>query len=306
MTRNFISNWKYDSLMPPYRLPQFGKSNVSSCYPFGIPKSMEITTENNGTPFKISDINSLSNIGIRNNFISSIGNDTATFDKIYCESIGGYPKDAILLYNDSRYGFVYLQSLIDDNTYDFTENGIDENYWKIAGNATSVFDSNATYAHLIGTAYIPKSDLIGENNNKWYRAISKYAYYYGALYRTFTNLDNVSGKYSFDTVMEVSLSQEETLINPDELLANPSKYPNTTFEHRLYISNCYAFSNSRSYQITSSTNGTMNFSYNDVYYGNYSNLFVSPGMYYSLWVRNNNYYTSETSTNICTVQVYQF
>ena len=209
----------------------------------------------------------------------------------------------LLLYNDSRYGFVYLQSLIDDNTYDFTENGIDENYWKIAGNATSVFDSNATYAHLIGTAYIPKSDLIGENNNKWYRAISKYAYYYGALYRTFAKLDNVSGKYSFDTVMELSLSQEETLINPDELLANPSKYPNTTFEHRLYISSCYAFSNSRSYQITSSTNGTMNFSYDDVYYGNYSNLFVSPGMYYSLWVRNNNYYTSETSTNICTVKV---
>ena len=65
-----------------------------------------------------------------------LGNDMmeVTFDKEFCEYIGGYPKDAVLWFKHDGNHYDLVVSMIEDNKYDFTEHPeyVDGIHWRWA------------------------------------------------------------------------------------------------------------------------------------------------------------------------------
>lgn len=78
-----------------------------------------------------------------------------TYNSAVASAIGGYPEGAILGYIDSNNQFMLVQSLIDDNTNNFTQNPslIDNINWKVALNFADVDLANTAPAQ----SFIDKS-----------------------------------------------------------------------------------------------------------------------------------------------------
>ena len=75
-------------------------------------------------------VNTLGYIGTQEQFFEQCGG-YHTFDTEICNAIGGYPKGAILkFYQESTNSLRTVYSLLDDNDWNFIENGVDGIHWK--------------------------------------------------------------------------------------------------------------------------------------------------------------------------------
>lgn len=76
------------------------------------------------------DVNALGYYGTQEQFFAQCGG-YYTFDQSICDAIGGYPQTAILRYFDSAINCLRtVYSLVDNNTWNFIENGVDGVHWK--------------------------------------------------------------------------------------------------------------------------------------------------------------------------------
>lgn len=83
-----------------------------------------------------------------------------TFKQSVSDEIGGYPQGAVLDYINIRGEFAKVQSLVDDNTYNFVENGVNTDYWQILEFAGSSAD-------LSSCADTDLSNLTADGNSKF-------------------------------------------------------------------------------------------------------------------------------------------
>ena len=96
-----------------------------------------IWIDNVAKKFLLGDFNMLGHLGTLERYRTQMG-AVRTFSQSFSTMIGGYPKGAQLEYlippntadNDGeRYKLRKVVSLVDDNTYDFTVNGVDNEHW---------------------------------------------------------------------------------------------------------------------------------------------------------------------------------
>lgn len=79
-------------------------------------------------------VNTLGYIGTQEQFFEQCGG-YHTFDQSICDAIGGYPESAVLKYFDAENNCLRtVYSLLDDNTWNFLENGVDGIHWKYVDN----------------------------------------------------------------------------------------------------------------------------------------------------------------------------
>lgn len=109
---------------------------------FGAPKS------NNGQYVTRQQMNSIGNLATRFEFFKRAGG-IITFDSDFATSIGGYPRGAILDCVSSG-DIMKVISLVDNNTYDFNEDGIDNVHWAVL-NSEKAFGS-----YLIKDVSVPE------------------------------------------------------------------------------------------------------------------------------------------------------
>lgn len=75
-------------------------------------------------------VNTLGYIGTQEQFFEQCGG-YHTFDTEICDAIGGYPEGAILRFYDGNINCLRtVYSLLDDNTWNFLEKGVDGIHWK--------------------------------------------------------------------------------------------------------------------------------------------------------------------------------
>ena len=79
-------------------------------------------------------VNTLGYIGTQEQFFEQCGG-YHTFDQAVCDAIGGYPEAAVLRYFDAENNCLRtVYSLLDDNTWNFLEDGVDGVHWKYVDN----------------------------------------------------------------------------------------------------------------------------------------------------------------------------
>lgn len=158
MTSEDFANSKYK----PYAMPEpFGAGNSANYVmpgassaaghfnfadgfdsAFGAPKS------NNGQYVTRTQMNGIGNLATRYEFFRRVGG-IVTFDPDLSTAIGGYPRGAILECLSSS-DIMKVISLVDNNEYDFNENGIDNVHWAVL-NSEEAFGS-----YLIKDVSIPE------------------------------------------------------------------------------------------------------------------------------------------------------
>lgn len=85
------------------------------------------------------EMNAIGNLASQNQFFFLAGG-VNTFDATFAGKIGGYPEGAVLKYLNNGYLYDVI-SLVDNNTYDFTADGVDGVNWKYLSVAEKlVFD----------------------------------------------------------------------------------------------------------------------------------------------------------------------
>lgn len=85
------------------------------------------------------EMNAIGNLASQNQFYFLAGGIN-TFDATFAVKIGGYPEGAVLKYLNNGYLYDVI-SLVDNNTYDFTADGVDGVNWKYLSVAEKlVFD----------------------------------------------------------------------------------------------------------------------------------------------------------------------
>lgn len=85
------------------------------------------------------EMNAIGNLASQNQFYFLAGG-VNTFDAEFAAAIGGYPEGAVLKYLNNGYLYDVI-SLVDNNTYDFTADGVDDVNWKYLSVAEKlVFD----------------------------------------------------------------------------------------------------------------------------------------------------------------------
>lgn len=276
---------KYIGLMPN-GLPQIEEANTQISYHNGIPMPKEISTAYNGTPFTIDDINKLSNISINNNILFNTGIGFNTFDKSFCEKIGGYPKNSILVLPTTK-GYTLVRSLVDDNIVDFTVEGIDNTNWIAIEDDISII-KNSLF-EKIQEITVPRANLIGDNMKKWVKVSDITVDSIGALSRSVYSQTPASNNCSLDTCFVVSTNEEDANINPEILISDAGIYKkNCFFSKAIYTTSCYLW-------IAPGTDG---FYMSCMSLGNIQEIFMTPQMYGTLWVRNVNYVTDDLKINV--------
>ena len=79
-------------------------------------------------------VNTLGYIGTQEQFFEQCGG-YHTFDQGICDAIGGYPETSILRFYDADTNSLRtVYSLVDNNTWNFIENGVDGIHWKYIDN----------------------------------------------------------------------------------------------------------------------------------------------------------------------------
>lgn len=289
MKNNSIEIIKYKFLMPD-NIPISKASNTLINYDFGIPKAKEITTENNGVPFSISDINKLANIGISNNILFNCGLCYYQFDSAYCKSICGYPKNSILVQirdNTCK----YVLSLLDDNYFDFEIEGVDDIHWKYVNEEISFAKKKFRYEELF-TSVIPKENLTGNNNGKWVKITNISSNYVCRLFPTYTSQESPSDDASLTTFFAVSSSNNRLELSPDDIEKN--NYSDVYYNKHNYFTN---------YSLSNYTYGNASTSFSDFHLASINDIYISPYLYCAVWVKNVNYLTANTTLSIYGQQI---
>ena len=284
MTKDSILQRKYKTLMPS-GLPYVQDVYTLPCYRFGLPISKEVKVGNNGSRFTISDINRVSNIGVNNNLMLNTGFAYSEFDKEYCEAIGGYPKNAILVFNE-----YYVMSMHDDNMHDFTELGIDNINWKYIDNTIDI-ESGIEIKELFHET-IPVANITGNNNGKWVKIKQFQVNSFGSLLRTFHEQTPSSTTYSLDTIIEVSFEENGANIDPDVLIGSQSN-SSTFFTQQIYTSSVLTHSENVNWAISSGTSYAVNIRNSTFDIHPWSSIYALPNMYCSLWVKNKDYVSTD-------------
>lgn len=93
----------------------------------GIPANFSAPKSGGGSYFQRGMMNAIGNMASANGFFRQCGG-FYTYDSEVATAIGGYPKGCVLhWYSEGKYKAI--RSLVDDNTWDFTQNGVDGIHW---------------------------------------------------------------------------------------------------------------------------------------------------------------------------------
>ena len=116
---------------PPYSKPILSQSGDSN------PDAALVTRQT---------VNAIGNLGSQLGFFEQCGG-YFTFDQSVCDSIGGYPRDAILSFYDSETNlFRRVRSLKDDNRWNFLTDGVDGEWWAYADDV-GMLSMHVDYSH---------------------------------------------------------------------------------------------------------------------------------------------------------------
>lgn len=95
----------------------------------GIPANFSAPKSQGGSYFQRGMMNAIGHMASANSFFHQCGG-YHSFDQEVCDAIGGYPKGCVLHWlTDGKY--ISVESLVEDNTWDFTKNSIDGVHWRI-------------------------------------------------------------------------------------------------------------------------------------------------------------------------------
>lgn len=142
--------------------PTSSSSNLASITG-GFPSITMKSVANGGLPPMGQDFNGLFYVATDQKVYLQNGG-IITFNEDVSTAIGGYPNGAILDYLDSNNNFLKVQSLIDNNTYNFitTPSYIDGEHWQILNNGGANIDlSNLSDT---GNDYINQSKALETGN----------------------------------------------------------------------------------------------------------------------------------------------
>lgn len=103
----------------------------------GIPANFSAPKSGGGSYFQRGMMNAIGNMASANSFFHQCGGYHC-FDKEVCDAIGGYPKGCVLHWLTNG-KFVAVESLVDDNTWNFTTNGIDGTHWRLVSSESINF-----------------------------------------------------------------------------------------------------------------------------------------------------------------------
>lgn len=105
----------------------------------GFPSPYSAPASNNGKFVTRGEMNAIGNLASQNQFYFLAGGIN-TFDSAFATQIGGYPEGAVLKYLSN--GYLYdVVSLVDNNTVNFNEVGVDgENWQYLSVTEKKVFD----------------------------------------------------------------------------------------------------------------------------------------------------------------------
>lgn len=135
----------------------------------GFPSSYSSPHENGGNFVTRGQLNAIGNLASKNEYYRMCGGIN-TFDPVFAQKIGGYPKDAILDYFDGVNLFKVV-SLVEDNKHDF-RSGVFGGKWAklgtnevlqgpvIVGNIEGSYNYSFKDVYHIGIYIAPKSGLI--------------------------------------------------------------------------------------------------------------------------------------------------
>ena len=115
-------------------------SGDSINFPQGFPSVYGSPASEGGKYVKRAELNAIGNMATNDLFYHKCGG-LNTFDKKFCDAIGGYPQGAVL---DYIYGNAVrkIMSLKDNNTYNVITNGIDGESWIFCDD--TVFEKKTT------------------------------------------------------------------------------------------------------------------------------------------------------------------
>lgn len=108
-------------------IAQVSGSDVN--YIDGFPSAYGAPSSNNGKFVRRKQMNAIGRLASNDLFYHKCGG-LNTFDADFCAAVGGYPKGAVLKMLGDHNTVFDVISLVDNNTFDFTENGIDNEHWK--------------------------------------------------------------------------------------------------------------------------------------------------------------------------------
>ncbi len=94
----------------------------------GIPANFSAPKSGGGSYFQRGMMNAIGHMASANSFFHQCGG-YHSFDQNVCDAIGGYPNGCVLHWLTNG-KFIAVESLVDDNTFDFTRNGIDGIHWR--------------------------------------------------------------------------------------------------------------------------------------------------------------------------------
>lgn len=155
----------------------FGTTNITPIqtatgsdvnFPDGFPSVYGAPTGNNGKFVTRKEMNAIGNLASNDLFYHKCGG-LNTFDAEFCAQIGGYPAGAVLDYiNGSQISKV--MSLIDNNTFNFIDNGIDGINWMLCNQdrpSAFIFSDNSITTSsgftTLGTFVANRSGVISTN-----------------------------------------------------------------------------------------------------------------------------------------------
>lgn len=142
--------------------PASSSTNLASITQ-GFPSITMQSVANGGLPPMGQDFNGLFYLATDQKVYLQNGG-TITFNEDVSTAIGGYPNGAVLDYVDSNNNFLKVQSLIDNNTYNFvtTPSYIDGTHWQLLNNGGANIDlSNLSDT---GNDYINQSKALTTGN----------------------------------------------------------------------------------------------------------------------------------------------
>jgi hypothetical protein len=106
----------------------------------GVPEIFSTPYSAGGSYFQRSMMNAIGNMASKNAFYRQCGGFYC-FDQTVCDKIGGYPKGCVLHWL-SNGQYLSVQSLVDDNTYDFVTNGVDGVNWALCNTGEGMLFPN--------------------------------------------------------------------------------------------------------------------------------------------------------------------
>lgn len=149
------------TIQPNYAFAFENGTNVSSVVDDASASEMNFETgmvakpeynqqgQNVGNKVLVGDFNLIGKMGCNANLFRLMGG-VRTFDSAFCAKIGGYPKGAQLELlvepsGSGNYALRKVLSLVENNTYDFVTNGVDDEHW--------------TYCDTLNPVLFPRSEF---------------------------------------------------------------------------------------------------------------------------------------------------